>query len=62
MAYCALRNIVDANISSEDKYVSAWGQILDGLSHLHVKGVVHRDLKPENFLVKTDPFYKVNYR
>ena len=59
MAYCPLGNIVDANMSSEDKYVSAWGQILDGLSHLHARGVVHRDLKPENFLIETDPYFKV---
>ncbi|KAK0246691.1 hypothetical protein LTS09_018170, partial [Friedmanniomyces endolithicus] len=42
-----------------DEHVTAWGQILDGLSHLHAKGVVHRDLKPENILVERDPLFKV---
>lgn len=57
MAYFSLGNIVDADIFDEDRYVSAWGQILDGLSHLHAKGVAHRDLKPENFLIKMDPLF-----
>ena len=33
--------------------------MLDGLGHLHAKGVAHRDLKPENFLVKKSLFFKV---
>ena len=41
------------------KYVTAFGQILDGLGHLHAKGVAHRDLKPENLLVEKSPFFKV---
>ena len=59
MVYCPLGNILHACIANEDKYVSAWGQILDGLSHLHAKGVAHRDLKPENFLIEMNPFFKV---
>jgi len=59
MAYCALGNIVDAGTVDDDKYVSAWGQILDGLGHLHAKGVVHRDLKPENILIERNPLFKV---
>ncbi|KAL9042525.1 MAG: hypothetical protein Q9214_003752 [Letrouitia sp. 1 TL-2023] len=59
MAYFSLGNIVDAGIFDEDRYVSAWGQILDGLSHLHAKGVAHRDLKPENFLIKMDRLFTV---
>ena len=56
MAYHNQGNIIDAGIANDDKYVSAFGQVLDGLGHLHAKGLVHRDLKPENFLVETDPF------
>ncbi|KAL8987938.1 MAG: hypothetical protein Q9177_002915, partial [Variospora cf. flavescens] len=33
--------------------------ILDGLKHLHAKGVVHHDLKPENILVERNPLFKV---
>ena len=38
------------------QYVSVSRQMLLGLRHLHVRGVVHRDLKPANLLVvKMDP-------
>ena len=58
MDYYPLGNITD--VSTADKeYVTAWGQILDGLKHLHAKGVVHRDLKPENILVERNPLFKV---
>lgn len=56
MVYYPDGNIVDAGVINDESYVSALGQILDGLSHLHEKGVVHRDLKPENFLVEKKPF------
>jgi len=58
MDYYPLGNITDAN-TAYDEYVTAWGQILDGLKHLHAKGVVHRDLKPENILVERNPLFKV---
>ena len=59
MTYYAHGNIIDAGITNDDKYISAWGQILDGLSYLHAKGVVHRDLKPENILVESNVPFKV---
>lgn len=55
MAYYPIGNIADANIVDETTYISAFGQVLDGLKHLHENDVVHRDLKPENFLVEVEP-------
>lgn len=50
--------MIDADIVSENKYVTAWGQVLDGLSHLHTKKMVPRDLKPEN-LIEMNPLFLV---
>lgn len=58
MTYYRHGNIVDAGIVDEDQYVTLLGQILDGLKHLHSKGVAHRDLKPANLLVEMDPYFK----
>ncbi|KAK5011186.1 hypothetical protein LTR28_005054, partial [Elasticomyces elasticus] len=52
MAYYPNGNIMDAGIVDEDKYISALGQILDGLSHIHAK-------RHEKFLVEQKPFFKV---
>ncbi|KAK1809585.1 hypothetical protein LTR12_016061 [Friedmanniomyces endolithicus] len=60
MEYYTDGNIGDAaKDMSEIDFVSAFGQILCGLQHLHDQGVVHRDLKPENFLIQIRPFFKV---
>ena len=59
MTYYPLGNIANAGIVDEERYISAFGQVLDGLSHLHAKGVVHRDLKPENFVIEMKPLFKV---
>ncbi|KAL8808694.1 MAG: hypothetical protein Q9200_004109 [Gallowayella weberi] len=58
MQYYPLGNIEDSS-TSYDERVTAWGQILDGLRHLHAKGVVHRDLKPQNILVERNMLFKV---
>ncbi|KAI8944013.1 kinase-like domain-containing protein [Xylaria longipes] len=50
MAYCADGNMSDVSFD-EAEYVTAFGQILDG--------VKHRDLKPENLLVQKTPVFKV---
>lgn len=54
MAYYPVGNIAEACFMTETLYMSAFGQILAGLVHLHQNGVVHRDLKPENLLIDTD--------
>ncbi len=59
MEYYPDGSIVDALVVDDMRRISAMGQILDGLSHLHAKGLAHRDLKPENILVKLKPFQVV---
>ncbi len=59
MAYYPNGNIVNAGVVDDDRRVSSFGQVLDGLAHLHANGVVHRDLKPQNFLVEMKPFFEV---
>ncbi|KAI1129045.1 kinase-like protein [Nemania abortiva] len=59
MPYFPFGNMVDAGIYDNDQHVSAFGQLLDGLVHLHSRNVVHRDLKPENILVEITPRFRV---
>lgn len=58
MDYYPLGNFFDAGIVDENVCVTALGQLLDGLDHLHKNAVAHRDLKPENILVTREPFLK----
>ncbi|KYG42068.1 hypothetical protein M433DRAFT_7455 [Acidomyces richmondensis BFW] len=57
MAYYPDGNIADAaDAMDEAAYISACGQVLCALQHLHNQGIIHRDLKPENILVQLKPY------
>lgn len=56
MEYYPDGSLADAHNFDNKRYMTAIGQILDGLSHVHAKGLAHGNLKPENFLVKMKPF------
>lgn len=57
LEYYPLGNWTDAKIQ-EDECVTALGQVLDGLRHLHQTGIAHRDLKPDNILVEREPYLR----
>lgn len=59
MDYYPGGNIEDVTDLSKEDYITATGQILDGLSHLHARGVAHRDLKPQNFMIEQQPLLRV---
>ena len=58
MDYYDLGNFMETAVAY-DQYLTAVGQVLDGLDHLHAKGLAHRDLKPENLLIEKVPLFKV---
>lgn len=35
----------------KERFLAVFSQVLDGLSHAHMKGLIHRDLKPENIIL-----------
>ncbi|KAK2744243.1 hypothetical protein FQN57_004328 [Myotisia sp. PD_48] len=59
MALYTYGSILDVDIVNEERFITALGQALDGVSHLHSRKIVHRDLKPQNFLVEFKPMFKI---
>ncbi|KAH8743550.1 kinase-like domain-containing protein [Diaporthe sp. PMI_573] len=59
MPYYQGGSMAQAGIVAEEKFVTAFGQILDCLAYLHARNIVHRDLKPENILFEPVPYFKV---
>ncbi|KAL7919348.1 kinase-like domain-containing protein [Trichoderma austrokoningii] len=59
MPYYPSGSISQAPNMTEEKWITAFGHILDCLAFLHSKNIVHRDLKPENILYEPGPYFKV---
>ncbi|MEK6607414.1 MAG: protein kinase [Myxococcota bacterium] len=51
----SLHDVIETSgVLPPSRAVALIGQVLDGLGHLHERGLVHRDVKPSNILVTTD--------
>ncbi|KAI8785191.1 eukaryotic translation initiation factor 2-alpha kinase 4 [Biomphalaria glabrata] len=63
MEYCeksTLRNCIDAGLCNDmDRVWRLFREIIEGLVHIHGKGMIHRDLKPVNIFLDSHDHVKI---
>ncbi|CAD5114215.1 DgyrCDS3360 [Dimorphilus gyrociliatus] len=63
MEYCdksTLRTVIDEGLyMNEQRMWKMFREILEGLSHIHEKGMIHRDLKPANIFIDSNDHIKI---
>ena len=63
MEYCKKGELFDYIVNhqrlSENESAIFFYQLINGVEHIHNKGIAHRDLKPENLLLTNDKILKI---